>query len=119
MAEYSSKSDVKDPALQGITQEADHAEAERALTKELKRRNIDPAAVPDPEVLKDLSVAYACWKRCLYSVQSEGDMFDIKRKAYKTEYVDGLERLNAEMVAGTKDPQGGKRVFGTVATARG
>jgi hypothetical protein len=119
MGAYSSKSDVKDGALQGLTQEADHAEAEREINRELRARGIDPDKVEDPEVLKELSVAYACAKRCLYATLEKDDMFDAKRGAYEKEYQRRLQQLTEAMVQAKPDPSGGLRVFGSVELQRG
>jgi hypothetical protein len=103
MAEYSSKSDVKDPLLQGISQESDHLEAEAEINKELKRRGIDPESstqLPDAEVLRDLSVAFACRVRCKYALKTRGDAFSLKLPEYKEDWRVALARLDEELVAG-------------------
>lgn len=119
MAEYSAKSDVKDPVLAAVTQEADHAEAERALNREMKARGIDPAAIEDAELLKDAAVAYACMVRSKYEMQADGDAYHLRLKEYRKAWDEALENLTAAMVADTVDASAGKRTFGTIVAERG
>jgi len=107
MATYSSKSDVKDPLLAGVSQESDHAEAEREINRELRRIGVDPEAIDDEEILKEMSVYYACAQRCLYETKDDGDAFDTKRPTYERRYRDILSKLDASYAAGAVDVTGG------------
>jgi hypothetical protein len=118
MAEYSGTRDVKDPVLAAVTAEADHAEAERALNREMKARGIDPAIVADPELLTDASVAYACMVRSKYEMQADGDAYHLRLKEYRKAWEEALEDLTAAMVTDAVNASGGAGSAVTTLVAR-
>ena len=106
MAEYSSPADVKDDLLAEYSIESDHAESEREINRELQLRGISPAAV-DAEALKELSVNFALFRRCLYSKKSGEDSFAVKQDDYRKAYADTLVKITVEYAKGTVNKSGG------------
>ncbi|MDF1565356.1 MAG: hypothetical protein P1V51_20125 [Deltaproteobacteria bacterium] len=111
MAQFSTKADVKDPILAGVTQEEDHKKAERELLMELKAAGVNPETIDDASVLKDLSVAYASWQRCILETREKDDAFDVKARHYKGIWNDGVGKLNRYVDAAPVERTGGS-VYG-------
>jgi hypothetical protein len=93
MAEFSTPKDVKDAILAGVSQEEDHLQAERAIRIELAKKGYNADTLPDAEVLKDLSLAYACWQRCILEMGAKDDAFTIKAPHYKAAWEKGVSGL--------------------------
>ena len=117
MARFSSRLDVKDPLIQGVSQEADHQEAQRTIEMELRRRGIDPEEIEE-EFLKDLSVNYACWRRCLYEVQAPDDPWSAKKDDYKRLYDQGIRILDKFVATGAVSSGGRGAYCGTITVRR-
>ena len=118
MATYSGTADVKDPLLQSVAKESDHQEAEREINRELRRINVDPEAdIDDEEVLKEMSVAYACMVRCKYEMQESGDAFEIRLQEFKEQYNGILKKLDSKYAKGEVSSGGG--AYSTLAVVRG
>jgi hypothetical protein len=116
MATYSGPGDVKDPIILNTTKESDHAEAEREIDRELKLRGVDPARV-DEEALKELSVAYACWIRCVYEKKNDRDVYATKQGDYEDKYKSTLLKIDEEYARGNVNTGGG--AYSSVLVQRG
>ena len=120
MAAYSGKSDVKDAILAGVSQEQDHVEAEREINRELRRRGVDPESIDDPDFLKDMSISYACMKRCLYEMRGPDDAFSAKIVEYRRQWDTALGKLDGELAKGEVDLGGiSNQAFRPITLLRG
>ena len=116
MATYSGPGDVKDPLILNVTKESDHAEAEREINRELRLRGVNPDRV-DEEALKELSVAYACWIRCVYEKKNDKDSYANKQEDYENRYKSTLIKIDEEYARGTINTGGG--AYSSIIVERG
>jgi hypothetical protein len=117
MATYSGPGDVKDPIILNSTKESDHQEAEREINRELKLRGINPERITDEEALKELSVAYACWIRCVYEKKNDRDAYATKQGDYEQKYKSTLIKIDEEYAKGNISTGGG--AYSSVTVQRG
>ncbi len=110
MATYSLPSDIKDELIKQFSKRSDHAQAEEYINKVLSKLGVDPAKVTQTDLLKEMSITYATYKRAFYESKVKDDIFYQKYLQYEKE----LKDLTGDLIRKSIDEdevKAGGRIF--------
>lgn len=117
MGTWAATTDVKDKVVKTFITSTEMTEGNNAVDRFLADIGVLESSVPVsvPDVLKDMAVAYACYRACLYAMVNNEDAYAIKMKQYRDEYEYRRKSTTVEQATGiTTNP-----TYGSIRIERG